>query len=152
MGPRAVVVVGRTPSSTPPQVHFTEHDQMVDTPVVIRFKRPDGEEAIDLMKPIGSPLWNRLLKIAVTVKVDGVPVRIPPVEGVLAAKFAAMASPHRRALDKQQDGLDFARIVTVNSQIDLALLGDLGNLIYAGGGKDILQLFADARAGKRLES
>lgn len=124
---------------------------MVDTPVVIRFKRPDGEEAIDLMKPVGSPLWSRLLKIAVTVDVDGVPVRIPPVEGVLAAKFAAMASPHRRALDKQQDALDFARIITVNSEINLTLLEDLGDLIYSGGGEDVVKLFADARAGKRLE-
>lgn len=125
--------------------------RMVDTPVVIRFKRPDGEEAIDLMKPIGSALWNRLLKIAIRVKVDGISVRIPPVEGVLAAKFAAMASPHRRPLDKQQDGLDFARIITVNSDINLALLDQLGDLIYPGGGKDILKLVGDARAGRRLE-
>jgi|SRR5688572_12478548 hypothetical protein len=124
---------------------------MVDTPVVIRFKRADGEEAIDLMKPIGSPLWNRLLKIAVTIDVDGTPVRIPPVEGVLAAKFSAMASPHRRHLDKQQDGVDFARIVTVNDPLDLPLLEDLCELVYAGGGKEALKLVADARAGRQLE-
>lgn len=124
---------------------------MVDTPVVIRFTRPDGEEAIDLMKPIGSPLWNRLLKLAITVDVDGTPVRIPPLEGVLAAKFAAMASPHRRHLDKQQDALDFARIITVNEDVDATLLGALGELVYAGGGTSITKLVADARAGRRLE-
>lgn len=125
--------------------------RMVDTPVVIRFKLPNGDEAIDLMKPSGSPLWKRLLKIAVTVKVDGVSVRIPPLEGMLAAKFAAMASPHRRPLDKQQDGLDFARMITVNSQIDLALLKELCDLIYHDAGRDVLKLVADVRAGKRLE-
>jgi hypothetical protein len=124
---------------------------MVDTPVVIRFKRADGEEAIDLMKPVGSPLWSKLLKIAVIVKVDGTPVRIPPVEGVLAAKFSAMASPHRRHLDKQQDGLDFARIVTVNAKLNLRLIEELGDLIYHEGGKAMLALVADARAGRRLE-
>jgi len=124
---------------------------MVDTPVVIRFKRPDGEEAIDLMKPVGSPLWRKLIKIAVIAKIEGVPVRIPPVEGVLAAKFSAMASPHRRFHDKQQDGVDFGRIVTVNPKIDETLLEELGELIYNGGGKEILKLLADARAGKRLE-
>jgi hypothetical protein len=124
---------------------------MVDTPVVIRFKRPDGEEAIDLMKPIGSPLWNKLLKIAVSVDVEGIAVRIPPVEGVLAAKFSAMASPHRRHLDKQQDGVDFGRIVSVNEPLDLDLIEDLCELVYPGGGKDALKLVADARAGRRVE-
>ena len=34
-----------------------------DTPVVIRFK-DQTSEAIDLMKPLGSPLWSRLIKDA----------------------------------------------------------------------------------------
>ena len=62
-----------------------------------------------------------------------------------------MTSPARRLLDKQQDGLDFARIVSVNDAIDLGLLESLGELVYAGGGKEILKLVADVRAGKRLE-
>ena len=124
---------------------------MVDTPVVIRFKRADGDEAIDLMKPLGSKLWKRLIRIATTVEVDGVPLRIPPVEGVLAAKLAAMTSPARRLLDKQQDGLDFARIVTVNNSLDTSLLSELGELVYSGGGSEILKLVADVRAGKLLQ-
>lgn len=125
--------------------------KVVDTPVVIRFTRPDGEEAIDLMKPIGSPLGKRLLKIAITVTVEGTRVRIPPVEGVLAATFVAMASPHRRHLDKQQDALDFARIVTVNQAPNLALLEELAELVYSGGGKEALKLVADARTTSSLE-
>lgn len=124
---------------------------MLDTPVVIRFTRPDGEEAIDVIKPIGSPLWTRLLKIAITIRVESTLVRIPPVEGVLAAKFAAMSSPHRRHLDKQQDALDFARIITVNEQINLSPLEELGELVFSGGGSLILKLLNDARAGRRLE-
>lgn len=125
--------------------------KMTDTPVVIRFTRSDGEEAIDVMKPIGSPLWNKLLKIAIAVDVDGTMIQIPPLEGVLAAKFAAMASPHRRHLDKQQDAVDFGRIVSVNQNIDLTILDELGELVYAGGGKELLELVTDARAGRRLE-
>jgi predicted nucleotidyltransferase len=124
---------------------------MLDTPVVTRFKTANGDEAIDLMKPIGSLLWKRLLRIAKTVDVDGVPVRIPPVEGILAAKLAAMTSPARRLLDKQQDGLDFARIVTVNADINLVLLEELGDLVYAGGGVEILKLVVDVRAGKLIQ-
>lgn len=124
---------------------------MQDTPAVTRFKRPDGEEAIDLMKPGAPPLWRRLIKIARTIQIEGTPVRIPPVEGVLAAKLAAMTSPMRRILDKQQDGVDFGRIAVANARIDLKLLEELGDLVYPGGGKEILKLVADARAGRRPE-
>jgi hypothetical protein len=127
------------------------HLTMRDTPLVIRFYLPDGDEAIDLMKPQGSPLWKRLHKIAKTVEVDGEPLRIPPLEGVLAAKFAAMASPFRRATDKAQDGLDFAKIIEVNKRVNLTLLKELGELIYSGGGEAIVQLAKDARAGKILQ-
>jgi predicted nucleotidyltransferase len=123
---------------------------MRDTPVVIRFMAGE-DEAIDLMKPIGSKLWARLLKETRQIDVNGEPVHIPSLEGVLAAKFAAMASPHRRMLDKQQDGVDFGRIVVANQQIDLPLLEHLGELVYSGGGAAIVQLVADARAGRRLE-
>ena len=102
------------------------------------------------MKPAASLLWKRLIKIATQVKIDGVPISIPPVEGVLAAKLSAMVSPMRRLLDKQQDGLDFARIVTVNHPLNSALLEELGDLVYPGGGSEILRLVADAKAGKVL--
>jgi hypothetical protein len=123
---------------------------MRDTAVVIRFMAGE-DEAIDLMKPIGSKLWARLLKETREVDVEGEAVRIPTLEGVLAAKFAAMASPHRRVLDKQQDGVDFGRIVVANKQIDLQALEHLGELVYAGGGAEIVKLVQDARAGRRLE-
>ncbi|MEA2708796.1 MAG: hypothetical protein QOF78_1397 [Phycisphaerales bacterium] len=123
---------------------------MRDTPAVIRFMAGE-DEAIDLMKPIGSKLWARLLKETRRVIVDGESVHIPALEGVLAAKFAAMASPHRRVIDKQQDGVDFGRIVEANKKIDLQQLEQLGNLVYAGGGSAVVKLVTDARAGRRLE-
>ena len=124
--------------------------QMQDTPVVTRFK--DAlHEAIDLMKPVGSKLWGRLLNETRDVRLGGELVRIPVLEGVLAAKFCSMVSPLRRLADKQQDGVDFLRIVEVNETIDSRLAAELGELVYAGGGKEILKLIADARAGRRLE-
>jgi predicted nucleotidyltransferase len=121
-----------------------------DTPVVTRFMNGDVE-AIDLMKPIGSTLWLRLLKDAREISLEGETVRIPSLEGVLAAKFAAMASAHRRVLDKQQDAVDFGRIIQANQQIDLSLLAELGELVYSGGGESVRKLAEDARAGRRLE-
>ena len=126
------------------------HLTVQDTPVVTRFKDQD-HEAIDLMKPAGSPLWSRLLNESRDVRIGNENVRIPSLEGVLAAKFAAMVSRFRRLPDKQQDGVDFLRIIEANAVVNEALVRDLAELVYPGGGKEILKLIADARAGKRLE-
>ncbi len=123
---------------------------MQDTPVVTRFKDRE-HEAIDLMKPAGSRLWSRLLNESREVRIGSEMVRIPSLEGVLAAKFAAMVSRHRRLADKQQDGVDFRRIIEANEHVNESLANELAELVYAGGGKEILKLIADARAGKRLE-
>jgi predicted nucleotidyltransferase len=121
-----------------------------DTPVVTRFK--DGTlEAIDVMKPAMSKLWPRLLKQSCEIKIRGISVRVPTLEGVLAAKFNAMVSPGRQLLDKQQDGVDFGRIVVANAQIDHDALAVLGELVYRGGGAEITKLVTEARAGRRLE-
>lgn len=127
--------------------HLTPYD----TPVVVRFKRADGDVAIDVMKPGSPPLWRELIKIAKAVRIDGELIPIPPVEGVLAAKLAAMTSPARLIEKKMFDGGDFIAIVRANPEINLKLLERLGDLVYTGGGKEILKLFADAKAGKRLE-
>ncbi len=121
-----------------------------DTPVVTRFKDKDLE-AIDVMKPTASKLWARLLKDARELNIGGESVSIPVLEGVLAAKFASMVSPMRRLPDKHQDGADFIRVVEANVKIDRDLLKELGELVYDGGGAEILKLESDARAGKRLE-
>ena len=66
-------------------------------------------------------------------------------------KFAAMVSVHRAYEDKLIDGRDFIYMVKKNSELDPDTLQRLGELVYSGGGKEILKLVADARAGKRLE-
>jgi hypothetical protein len=48
------------------------------------------------------------------------------------------------------DAGDFIAIVKANERIDLAFLERLGDLVYPGGGREILKLVADARAGKTL--
>jgi hypothetical protein len=128
-----------------PQLTSTEN------PVVVRFARPDGEVAIDVMKPASPPLWRELIKIGRIVRIEREPVPIPPVEGVLAAKLAAIASPHRAIEKKMFDAGDFIAIVKANARLDLALLQRLGDLAYPSGGKELLKLVADARAGRRLE-
>lgn len=121
-----------------------------DTPVVIRLK--DGEhEAVDVLKPESAKLWPALLADARKTRVGRKSVFIPSLEGVLAAKFSAMVSIGRRQADKMQDGADFIRIVEANKDIDLKKLSEFGDLVYPEGGKEILKLVADARAGNTLE-
>lgn len=121
-----------------------------DTPVVTRLVRADGVAVIDVMKANTSELWRRLLKIARPIRIGSAVVRVPPVEGMLAAKLAAMVSPHRLAAKKMFDAGDFIQIVQVNQQLDLRLLRELGELVYAGGGQEILKLVDDVRAGRPL--
>ena len=123
---------------------------MEDHPVVVRFKRGDMD-GIDLMKPIGSPLWPRLLKDNRQIDIEGESVTIPTVEGVLAAKFAAMMSLNRGQADKSIDGGDFIRMVQANPKIDLTRIAEFAELVFAGGGAFILKLVEDGRAGRRLE-
>ena len=121
-----------------------------DTPVVTRFKQGDGKEVVDLIKAEASKLFQRLLKLTTEATVNGVPVLVPVLEGVLASKFSSMMSITRQNLDRQQDALDFARIVVANERIDLILVHELGEIVYIDGGKQIVDLIADARAGKTL--
>jgi len=128
------------------------HLKAKDTPVVIRLSFEDGKEAVDVLKPEPSKLLRRLLSIA---KVHPVPkigkLRIPPVEGVLAAKFAAMISLGRRAGDRMQDAADFIHIVEANEKLNEELLKELGELVYEGGATELLKLLAKARAGETLD-
>ncbi len=126
------------------------HLKIHDTPVVTRFMDQDLE-AIDVMKPSAAKLWSRLLSDAREISIGNETIRIPVLEGVLAAKFSSMVSPLRRLPDKKQDAVDFIRVVEANSTINRALLSELGELVYSGGGTEILKLADDARAGRQLE-
>jgi hypothetical protein len=123
---------------------------MRDTPVVTRFM--DGDtEAIDLMKPAGCKLWPRLLKEARELKIGSESIRVPKLEGVLAAKFTSMTSPWRRPGDRHVDAGDFIRMIEANAKIHMKLLEELGELVYPGGGAQLVKMIADVRAGKTLE-
>jgi hypothetical protein len=122
-----------------------------DHPVVTRFKTASGDEAIDLLKPSSSPLWKQLLKRTAVVKIGAVAVSVPRVEGMLAAKLAAMTSITRRLPDRQQDAVDFMRIVGVHEQLDMDELKQLGDLVHPGGGDEICQHVVTVRAGKPLQ-
>ena len=126
------------------------HLQPEDTDVVTRLRDPeDGVVRIDLMKPTQA-LFKAALAHTCTVESKGQTYQIPSLEMALAMKFAPMISLNRPEEDRLIDGHDFIYIIKSNPDIDLEKLAELGELVYSGGGKEILERVRQVRAGERL--
>ncbi|MCI0739770.1 MAG: hypothetical protein L0Y72_12055 [Gemmataceae bacterium] len=124
--------------------------EAVDLPVVTRLKlRGTDDVLIDVMKPLQQP-HKEVFKNSVAVTEKGQTYRIPTVEMALALKFAPMVSLHRADKDKYQDAHDFILLVENNLELDSGKLAELGDLVYPGGSKEILELVRKARAGEKL--
>lgn len=122
--------------------------------VVTRFRDPgevtvDGEmkQVIDLMLP-SNPCYDAVLKKYHRID-EQTGHRLPIIEAACAAKFSALVSPYREFERKQQDAVDFRKIVLPNQDsIDRKLLAELGGLVYSGGGGKILEYLDLAIAQK----
>lgn len=126
------------------------HLEAVDLEVVTRLKHRESQEVlIDVMKPIQPP-HREIFKNAIQVKTKGQTYRIPTLEMALVLKFAPMISLTREEEDKYQDAHDFIRIVKNNAELDVKKLEELGDLVYNGGGKEVLELVRRVRAGEKL--
>lgn len=127
------------------------HLEPDDAEVVVRLRDKETREvAIDVMKPLQPP-YHVIFKHAKKVLADKETYRIPTLEMALACKFAPMISLMRMDEKKLQDAADFIDIVKKNADIDLARLEELGDMVYNGGGKEILELVRRVRAGEKLE-
>ncbi len=125
--------------------------EAVDLEVVTRLKeKQSGDVLIDVMKPNQQPARS-VFKNCVDVKERGQAYRIPTLEMALVLKFAPMISLNRADEDKFQDAHDFIRMVKNNEEINLESIEKLGDLVYNGGGKEILELVRRVRAGEKLE-
>jgi len=119
-----------------------------DNPVVTRFRDPaDNQVAIDVMKP-SDEIHKAALKH--TVRVHGT-YYVPILEMLLACKFAAMTSPDRPRAKKLLDAADFTLTIEHNrNDINHKRLREYGELVYRGGGDDLLKLAADVAGGRTL--
>lgn len=122
---------------------------MDDQIVVTRFADPaTGNVLLDLMKP-HEKILKAVFKNTVAV---GRTHRIPNLEMALASKYAAMILPNRPAMKKHTDAGDFMDIVEQNqNDIDRAKLHRLAEMVYKGGGDEILQYVEDTLAGRTLQ-
>jgi len=113
--------------------------------VVVRFRDPgevaiDGEmkQVIDAMLP-SNPCYEAILDRYHTID----PItghRIPTIEAACASKFAALVSPYREWAKKAYDAGDLRSIMKPNAEtLDRDLLKQLGDLVYPGGGKELIE-------------
>jgi len=121
-----------------------------DLEVVVRLRDPaSGEVVIDVMKPVQQP-YREIFKNIVKVGSGADVYRVPSLEMALICKFAPMVSLMRADDRKHQDAHDFIVMVNQNAEIDLDRLEALGELVYSGGGKEVLEMVRRVRAGEKL--
>jgi hypothetical protein len=97
------------------------------------------------------PLYRAAFQHVVSTKIGKQTCLVPTLEMALAMKFAPMISLTRELDRKYIDAGDFIRMVKVNAAIDLDVLAELGDLVYPGGGKEIVEKVQQARAGQKLQ-
>jgi hypothetical protein len=125
------------------------HLQADDQEVVTRLRdRQTHEVAIDLMKP--NQLYRAAFKHTEAVQAGKQRYRVPCLEMALAMKFAPMISLTREDEKKHLDAHDFILMVKANPEIDLGKLAELGQLVYNGGGQEVLELVRKVRAREKL--
>ena len=121
-----------------------------DHEVVIRLRDPATTMvAIDIMKT-KQPIFQAAFENTKSLEMEKQKYRIPTLEMALAMKFAPMVSLVRADEKKHLDAHDFITMVKVNPEIDLAKLEELGDLVYSGGGKEVLEKVRQIRAGEKL--
>jgi hypothetical protein len=126
------------------------HLQEEDNPVVTRLRDPQtGDVVLDVMKP-NQPLYHDALHHTHAVESGGQKYLVPSLEMALAMKFSAMISLTRSDDKKHFDAGDFIRMVRVNPDIDLQKLHALGQLVYNGGGDELVEKARQVRAGEKL--
>ena len=126
---------------------FLEAD---DQEVVVCLRdKVSTDVLIDLMKPT-QPHLRAIFKHTEKVELKKQTYRIPTIEMALVLKFAPMISLARIDRKKFIDAHDFMDMVQRNSELDEELLQTLGDLVYNGGGKAIVELVRKVRAGEKL--
>jgi len=127
------------------------HLAVEDHEVVTRLRDPNTRLVlIDVMKA-NQPLYRDALKHTKVVVSASQTYSIPTLELALTMKFAAMISLTRADEKKLFDAGDFTKMVKTNADIDLIKLHALGQLVYNGGGDEVVQKVADVRAGRILK-
>jgi hypothetical protein len=117
------------------------------------FPPGEKESVVDVTYPHRADNVETL-RTAVWVEERNMRYRVPSLEAALANKYGAMLTPTRDAGKRGIDAVDFYNMVKRSldegrQPIDLDRLESLGEMVWpGGGGKEILRLVEDVKAGK----
>jgi hypothetical protein len=130
------------------------HFESADLAENVRFSSRQGtsgfdSERIDVVRAT-QPFFQTILKSHTTeVRSKGQVLRLPTPEGAVALKFAAAISPYRADESRPQDRVDLVAIVRKQPELRQDVLAELGELIYPGGGKELVRFVEAVRSGKK---
>jgi hypothetical protein len=128
--------------------HFKHCDRVYHVTYDTRKSGQKDPERIDLIKD-GFPLFREVVQhYCHTLRTGMHSVKVPTVEAAIALKFAASISPNRGDESKPVDNADFLRLVRSRNNLDTTALSRLGDLVYRGGGKELVSVVEDVRNGK----
>ncbi|MFO0841202.1 MAG: hypothetical protein U0797_02240 [Gemmataceae bacterium] len=118
--------------------------------VVVRLGHAEtGTFLIDIIKPV-----EKVMRAALQNRTEARSGKrayfVPTLEMALTLKFAPMISLTRTQAKKHFDVGDFINMIEANSNIDEAKLAELGDLVYNGGGKEIVEKVGQVRRGEKL--
>lgn len=125
---------------------FKQHDRVYHVTYDSKKSSQKDPERIDLVKD-GFPLFREVVqKYCHTLRASKYTVKVPTFEAAIALKFAASISPNRGDENKPADNADILRLVRSRNNLDTAALTKLGDLVYRGGGKELVAIVEDIRS------
>lgn len=126
------------------------HLHVIDAPLVVRLKDGKrGPAAIRLLKP--APLLLRAaLRNTRTVRSERQQYKVPSLEMALALIFDRLVSPYRDDADKIQDAAEFGQMVGNHPVINWHRLSALGDLVFFGGGSNLIATVRRVQAGEQI--
>lgn len=139
---RAAKVIDKT------YTQFKHNDRVYHVTYDSKKANQKDPERIDLVRdtfPLFSEIVRRYCHI---LRASKHTVKIPTVEAAIALKFAASISPNRGDENKPIDNADLLRLIRSRNNLDLNALMRLGDLVYQGGGKELISIIEDVRNGK----
>ncbi len=116
------------------------------------FVAGEKESVADVIFPHRADL-EKTIETAIWITDQGVRYRIPTLEASLANKYGAMLCLARDPIKRTFDAADFATMVKHaldigRTPVDMELIAEFGELVWQGGGKELVQLVEDAKLGK----
>ncbi len=129
---------------------LAENDKVQHITYDSKASKTIDKERIDLVKDT-FPLFKAIVNcFSITLTASGESIKVPTIEAAIALKFAACISPYRSGDDKPVDQSDLMKLIKASAtKPNAKTLKELGDLIYPGGGKELIAVVDDVSEGRK---